>query len=108
MREPPGREITASIEVDLDELMALSSELEIALAAFEPIPESLRQELLGLFDGFLSQAEHCRLAPASVAGGDVAVLQFRFLGVPELRAAALRAINLHLGSAHDQLLSEGD
>lgn len=75
-------------------------ELEALFARFESTPESVRQEFLGLFEAFLAQLSNSRIEPASDACHGVGGLQIRLVGVAELRAAALRALDLHLGTAH--------
>ena len=75
-------------------------ELESLFTRFEAVPESVRQEFLGLFEAFLAQLSNSRIEPASDARHGVGGLQLRLVGVAELRAAALRALDLHLGTAH--------
>lgn len=78
----------------------LVADLTDLFARFEAAPESARQELLCLFDAFLAQLAHSRVEAAPGASGGIGGLQLRPAGIAELRTAALRALDFHLGSAH--------
>nr|WP_159661019.1 hypothetical protein [Alcanivorax xiamenensis] len=91
MSERNGSGKTASVRISLD--LALIDEMVDLLLRLEAVPECPTEELFRLLVGMLDEGSLGSRLTATRAGDDGVVLHF--VGVFELYAAALRALDRH-------------